>query len=197
MPDTIPKPKTGLSEESFNKFLPEDLQRISKIHFTPIRIARIATEWLTEDGKKNVLDIGAGIGKFCITGALNSDSFFCGIEYRPSLVKVANDLIETFEIQNAIVYNQNITDIDFTDFDAFYLYNPFYENIVYKKRMNNEVPLADSFYRNYLDYTVQQLENCKKGSRIVTFHGDNLEVPGSFEIKKISKNGLLKLWIKM
>jgi len=36
--------------------------------WTPLAIARKAAEFLAEPGSK-VLDIGSGIGKFCLTGA--------------------------------------------------------------------------------------------------------------------------------
>ncbi len=185
-----------LTEDNFCMLLPEYLQKASKTYFTPIRIAEIATQWLTEDGRKRVLDIGAGVGKFCITGARNSDSYFYGIEYRKSLSKVANDLIHHFEIQNAVVQNVNVIEIDFTDFDAFYLYNPFYENLEITKRLNNEVQLSDSLYAAYLKYTEYQLRMTKKGTRVVTYHGNSMEVPLSFKKFKETKDGLLNLWIK-
>jgi len=193
---TNPIDSKTLTEDAFKQLLPEDLQKVSKTHFTPMGIAKTAIEWLTEDGKKNILDIGAGVGKFCIVGALNSDSFFYGVEYRASLAQLANELIEKLHIKNAVVKHQNILDIDFLDFNAFYLYNPFYENIVYTKRLNNEMPLADSLYRAYIRHTALQLEYKEKGTRVVTYHGDNLEIPESYEKIKQSKNGLLKLWVK-
>ena len=61
--------------------LPESLRLISKTHFTPVRIAQLAAEWLTEDGPKKILDVGAGTGKFCIAGAIEYNSFFYGLGY--------------------------------------------------------------------------------------------------------------------
>jgi hypothetical protein len=185
-----------LSEDSFTKLLPEHLQRISKTHFTPIRIALMATEWLTEDGKKDILDVGAGVGKFCIAGASNSDSFFYGIEHRPSLVGIAHSLIEKFQVSNALVKQQNVMETDFSAFNAFYLFNPFYEHIVVSKRLNNEVPLADALYNDYLQYTKMQLDRKGRECRIVTFHGDNREIPDGFEIVRETKERYLKLWVR-
>lgn len=188
--------KLALTEENFNALLPEYLQRSSRIFFTPIRIAQIATQWLTEDGKKNVLDIGAGVGKFCVAGARYSDSYFCGVEYRPSLAKLANKLIRDFGIENAIVKNENIMDVDFTNFDAFYLYNPFFENLMFETRLNNEVELRGPLYGYYSAHTEKQLDKTKPGTRLVTYHGNNFEIPGSFKKIKEAEGGILKLWIK-
>lgn len=190
------KNNLDLSEESFNSLLPENLQIVSRIYFTPIYVARIAAQWLTENGRKRVLDIGAGIGKFCIAGAINSDSEFYGIEYRPSLAKLANELIKRFDIRNAVVYEGDVVETDFENFDAFYMYNPFFENLAHAKRLNNEVELTHALYAYYFNHTERKLDKTKSGTRLVTFHGNNFEVPDSFRKIKETENGSLKLWIK-
>jgi hypothetical protein len=196
MPELKEKNKCDLTENDFCKLLPDYLQRASKTYFTPFHIVEIATQWLTEDGRKRILDIGAGVGKFCIGGARNSDSYFYGVEYRSSLSTIANGLIDHFEIQNAIVENINVLEVDFTKFDAFYLFNPFYENLEIGKRLNNEVQLADSLYHAYIKHTCEALNKAGKGTRVVTYHGDTMEVPLSFTKLKTTKDGLLNLWIK-
>jgi hypothetical protein len=188
--------KTSVTEETFSQLLPEYLRKASRLYFTPIHIAITATQWLTENGKKRILDIGAGVGKFCIVGAKYSSSHFYGIEYRPSLAKLANELIVHYEIDNATVLNDNVMDIDFSNYDAFYLYNPFYENLISSKRLNNEVELSCPLYRCYLRYTEQQLDNANPGTRLVTFHGNDFEIPRSFEKVREAEGGSLKFWIK-
>lgn len=192
----LAKNKLELTEENFNSCLPDYLQTRSKRFFTPFHVAQTATDWLTEDGKKTILDIGAGVGKFCIAGSTYSDSFFCGIEYRPSLAKIANELIIKFNISNAIVQHGDITEIDFKNFDAFYLYNPFFENLIPSLRLNNEIELAASLYGYYFNHTEKQLDKTKTGTRLVTYHGNNFEVPESFKKIKENKDSTLKLWIK-
>ncbi len=188
--------KLGLTEDNFNSCLPEYLQNKSRRFFTPFHVAHTAADWLTEDGQKRILDIGAGVGKFCIAGATHNDSYFFGIEYRPSLAKIANELIIKFNISNAVVQQGDVKEIDFKNFDAFYLYNPFFENLLPTLKLNNEVELAMSLYVYYFKHTEKQLENTKSGTRLVTYHGNNFEVPGSFSKVKESKDGTLKLWIK-
>lgn len=185
-----------LTDEGFNKQLPEYLQNIAKVHFTPLIVAISATDWLTQDGKKNILDIGAGVGKFCIAGAAHSDSVFTGIEHRPSLVKLANSLIDYYGIHNAKVLEKNLLYYKFDAFNAFYMYNPFYENLVHNKRLNNEVPLSVMLHRNYIDHTREELKRTEPGTRVVTYHGENLEIPSVFEKVKESFDGLLKFWIR-
>jgi hypothetical protein len=190
------KKKIILSEDGFNKLLTEEILSVSKTHFTPIHIAETATDWLCEDGDKNILDIGAGIGKFCIAGALHSNSHFTGIEIRPSLVKVAKFLLKAYDLPHVEIYEKNSVEVDFQKFDAFYLYNPYYENIAHTKRLNNELPLSEAYFRTYTKQTADKLDQLKIGTRVVTYHGDNHEIPVSYEKRRVSTDGLLKLWVK-
>jgi tRNA A58 N-methylase Trm61 len=195
MLNTIQRPKP-VTEENFNQLLPDYLQKASRLYFTPVHIARIAAQWLTGTGKMNVLDIGAGVGKFCLVGAQHSNSHFYGIEYRPSLAKLANELIKHFEISNATVLHGDVVEVDFTNYDAFYLYNPFYENLIPSHQLNSEVKLSGSFYGHYLKYTEEQLDRTRPGTRLVTFHGNNFEIPDSFKKLKETEDRSLKLWIR-
>ena len=176
--------------------LPESLRLISKTHFTPVRIAQLAAEWLTEDGPKKILDVGAGTGKFCIAGAIEYDSFFYGVEHRESLVDIANTMIDSFGLKNAKVLHQNILDVNFKDYDAFYMFNPYYENLVFKKRLNNEVSLSEQLHKQYTEHTLAQLREMPNGTRVVTYDGENKEIPYAYERVRQSQNGLLKLWVK-
>lgn len=185
-----------LTEDSFSKQLPKYLQLRSRRFLTPIHVAQTATQWLTEDGDKRILDIGAGVGKFCIAGAKYSNSHFFGIEHRPSLAKIANELINKYKIDNAIVQCGDILEIDFQNFDAFYMYNPFFENLVPSLRLNNEVELNAALYMYYFKQTENKLNKTKPGTRLVTYHGNNFEIPKTFRKIKEGIDGNLKLWIK-
>ncbi len=190
------KEKPELTEKSFNDCLPDYLKHASRLYFTPIDVAKKAGEWLTELNAKRILDIGAGVGKFCIAGANQSSSHFYGIEHRASIAKIGNQIAKHFEISNATILHSNILDIDFSNYDAFYLFNPFYENLEYSKRLNDEVLLEERLYLTYLKYTDDQLDKAKVGTRLVTYHGNNFEVPSSYTKVQDAFNGDLKLWIK-
>ena len=188
--------KLELTEESFKSFLPDYLKFASRLYFTPMDVAKQASLWLTENNAKRILDIGAGVGKFCITGASNFDSHFYGVEHRASLSKIGNQIAKHFELPNVTILNANILNIDFSNYDGFYLFNPFYENLEFSKRLNDEVKLAASLYQVYLKYTDDQLDKAKKGTRLVTYHGNNFEVPNSYIKENEAFNSTLKLWVK-
>ena len=82
-----------------------------------------------ENEKAAILDIGSGIGKFCIVGAQISKATFTGIELRSNLVKEAAQIAKKLNIPNVSFINDDITNIGFEHFDAFYFYNPFGEHI--------------------------------------------------------------------
>ncbi|MBI3520123.1 MAG: class I SAM-dependent methyltransferase [Bacteroidetes bacterium] len=185
-----------LTEESFNSFLPDYLKYASRLHFTPIETAKIAGSWLTEAGARRILDIGAGVGKFCISAARYSNSHFYGVEQRASIAKLGNQLAKQFQLQNVSILHDNILNVNFSDYDAFYLFNPFYENLEFAKRLNDEVPLKEKLYRTYFNYTDEQLSKAKAGTRLVTYHGNNFEVPSSYKKERDAFDGNLKLWIK-
>lgn len=186
-----------LTEIGFNNLLPNELKQASQLYFTPIEIAKTAAEWLTECNEQKVLDIGSGIGKFCIAGARNFDKHFYGVEHRNSLIELAKELADYYETKNVTFLNANILDINFSEYDSFYFFNSFYENLETDQRLNDEITLNENLYQIYLDYTEKQLDSVKIGTRLVTYFGNNFEVPNSFERVRDAFDGSLKLWIKI
>lgn len=185
-----------ISDVGFNNLLPDYLKFAARLYFTPIEVAKQAAEWLTENNEKRILDIGAGVGKFCIAAANHVDCHFYGVEYRKSLVQVGKHIAKHFELNNVTLLNANILNIDFSDYDGFYLFNPFYENLEKTKRLNDEVKLKAELYQVFLKYTDDQLDKAKAGTKLVTYHGNNFEVPNSYVKIKDAFNGDLKLWVK-
>lgn len=188
--------KHELTEIGFNNLLPHDLKQASQLFFTPIEVAQTAAAWLTENNEQKVLDIGSGVGKFCITAARSFNCQFDGVEYRKSLVDIANELIEHYEINNIRIMYSNITDIDFSEYDGFYFFNSFYENLETSNHLNKEVEIEEHLYQIYLNYTEAQLNKARPGTRLVTYFGNNFEVPDSYVRVRVAFDGSLKLWIK-
>lgn len=187
---------SNLDEDAFDLLLPEKIMMKSKRFFTPASIAIQAAKWLSGSDNRNILDIGAGVGKFCLFGALNTNSNFTGIEMRSHLVKIAEDVFRYFGTKNAKIIHGNITEFQFGEFTAFYLYNPFHENIVPFLRMDDNILLSEDFYCIYIQHTRAQLATAKIGTRLATYHGCNSEVPASYKMVDKFYGGDLKFWIK-
>lgn len=185
-----------LNDEIINSLLPKKIREKSRRFFSPIDLAVQSAKWLSGEDCRNVLDIGAGIGKFCLCGAFHTKSNFVGIEMRSHLVKIARKLFKSFGLENAKMLEGSVTDFQFSEYKAFYFYNPFHENLFTFLRMDDSVLLSEQLYKDYLEHTRTQLSLAEKGSRLVTYHGNNYEIPPDYKIVQEFRGGDLKYWIK-
>jgi hypothetical protein len=94
------------------------------------------------------------------------------------------------------IVHGNIQDVSFRDFDAFYLFNPFEENILPSLRIDYDVELEPRLYTDYTAYVQQQLMRMPIATRVVTYCGDTTEIPECYACVKTAFNEKLKLWVK-
>lgn len=180
----------------FNAIYPLQIKKLSERHWTPVEVAKLATDFLVNKPKCKVLDIGSGVGKFCLIGAASTDGSFYGVEQRAELVKLSQRIAKTHHINNVEFINSNITEISFSNFDAFYFYNPFYENIDDSLLIDNKVILDEKLYFAYTEYVINQLEQTHVGTRLVTYWSMNLDIPEGFVLEFTAYNGKLNFWEK-
>ncbi len=185
------------SDESFNLLYPDSLQDIADTHFTPIEVSKIASAYLSENAQTKILDIGSGAGKFCIIGSTHTNGRYTGIEQRASLHQIASDMLSDRAIPNLNFIHGNVTDHRFTDYDAFYCFNPFYENICPPGKMNDEVEINTDFYDLYSVYVKDQLDSMPIGTRLVTYFSYLHEVPDTYQLMDSQFDDKLKMWKKM
>src|SRR5262245_2791350 len=77
------------SDGSFDSVYDEEIRALSEEHWTPVAVAARAARILTFAGATRILDVGSGVGKFCIVGALCTAARFVGVERRHRLVSIA------------------------------------------------------------------------------------------------------------
>jgi hypothetical protein len=185
------------TDTDFDWLYPEHFQLLSSKHWTPLAIARKAAELLAEPGTK-VLDIGSGIGKFCLTGAFfKPETAFIGVEQRHELYHYATVAQSYTQLKNVKFIHANMTQIDFKDFDHFYFYNAFHENIDRENAIDDTIETSQSLYTYYTSYLLAALKQTKPGTRLVIYQGlDQIDQAG-FNLAWTSQNGLLCLWIKV
>src|SRR5947207_1332759 len=83
------------TDEQFDRLYPVCTQLLSRRHWTPLHIAKMAVNFLAQHKGAKLLDIGSGAGKFCLTGAyLKPDASFYGVEQRENLLQDAKDARE-------------------------------------------------------------------------------------------------------
>lgn len=184
------------SDFEFDLIYPDSIRELSSIHWSPVDVVRMAVDWLDLKEGTRLLDIGSGVGKFCCIAGELSDAQIFGVEKRIGLVKTAEKTIKKKKLSNVQVIHANITDIDFSDFDAFYYYNPFCEQIAVRNLIDNSIEYSPKKYREYEDFVIGQLDKLPFGTKVVTYYSPNLTLPDSYRLRNLCFNSQLALWIK-
>jgi SAM-dependent methyltransferase len=183
-------------DAAFDWMYPEHFQLLSLKHWTPLSIARKAAEFLAEPGAR-VLDIGSGIGKFCLAAGYHfPGTHFYGVEQRHELIYYAEDAKGYTGLSNVAFIYANITQVNFKEFDHFYFYNSFYENIDPDNQIDDTIEISESLYTYYTQYLFKALDEKPSGTRLVTFHISGQEVSPAYKLADMACNGLMKMWIK-
>ncbi|MCV9930166.1 class I SAM-dependent methyltransferase [Flavobacterium sp. LS1R49] len=185
-----------IEDSAFNEIYPSRIKRLSERHWTPVMIARIAADYLVDKPNRKVLDIGAGVGKFCLIGAASTRGMFYGVEQRESLIKLSNKIALKHNIKNVEFIHSNITEITFSDYDAFYFYNSFFENIDTSCPIDKAILPKNELFLSYSNYVRDQLKKTPKGTKLVTYWSTWEEIPESFDLIDSVYDGILNFWEK-
>tara|TARA_B110000285_G_scaffold231819_1_gene301392 strand:+ start:1963 stop:2556 length:594 start_codon:yes stop_codon:yes gene_type:complete len=188
----------GLTDDDvgFNGIYLNKYRDDENLHWTPITVIKKAILWLNCSSESNVLDIGSGVGKFCIIGSLISKGKFTGVEKREDLIKESNRIKKHLNLKDISFNHRNITEINFQDYSAFYFYNPFCDHQIGFNQIDNKLNLSKKKSELYENYVRQQLDLMPKGTRIVTYYSEYFELPTSYFAKDIAFKGTLVLWEK-
>jgi SAM-dependent methyltransferase len=171
------------SDSVFDKLYPTDIQELAYRHWTPLEVAKKAADFLTQDGKVKILDIGSGVGKFCLAAAhYKPNALYYGVEQRKSLVEHADAVKEKLGLSNVTFMQGNFTKVDFKQYDHFYFYNSFYENLYGTQKIDNSFEYSKELYNYYNIYLVRQLEKMPEGTKLVTFHSQEDDMPRGYHI---------------
>lgn len=186
------------SDIQFNQLYPASVQSLAQRHWTPLIVARKAADFLAAESNAKILDIGSGVGKFCLAAAhYKPKAFYYGIEQRERLVKYAEKVNEILQYENVFFMNGNFTQIDFREYDHFYFYNSFYENMTGTDKIDNSIDYSLELYNYYNRYLYKQLEKKPSGTRLASFYSLEDEMPSGYHIVGTEMNDLLKFWIKI
>lgn len=186
------------SDLIFNSLYPPHIREVAQKHWTPLEVAVKAADYLAGSPNAKVLDIGSGSGKFCFTAAnYHPETQFYGVEQRKELVDLCNNLKEQLGISNVTFINKNITEIDFSDFDHFYFYNSFYENIEGTQKIDYSVSYSEKLYDYYNLYVYKQLKKMPSGTKFASYHSFGNEMPAGYEIVHSSFENYLQFWVKL
>jgi SAM-dependent methyltransferase len=185
----------SIEDEKFDQIYPAKLRKLSSIFWTPIAVAAEAAKLLVTSPGTRVLDIGSGTGKFCLVAATLIDGQFTGVEQRAELVAAAKEAATTIGLLEIEFLHANLMDISFADYDAFYLFNPFEENM-HGHKIDSAIPLSTALFRKYTNHVSNQLGLRPIGTRVVTYAGYADDIPACYDCESTLFDDDLKLWIK-
>jgi SAM-dependent methyltransferase len=198
MADSLPVDKWFSSEAGFHALYPASFQALARNHWTPLIVAQKAANFLAADKGAKVLDIGSGIGKFCLIGAhYHPGANFYGIEQRKELVEYAEAARQATGLTNVSFVHGNVTDLNFAIYDHFYFYNSFYENLAIAEKIDENITYSVELYNRYNYFLYKQLEKKPSGTRVVTFHGMDDVLPPSYLEGGNDLDDRLKYWVKV
>jgi SAM-dependent methyltransferase len=188
-----------VTDDEFDRIYPDWVRRASDMHWTPYLVARRAAEWLVTDRTTRVLDVGSGAGKFCLIGSLVTQGLFFGIEQRAGLLEVAEESARRCGATRTHFIHGNATSLDWGSFDAFYLYNPFYEHVAeISPEIDEPIERSHALYVHHVTLTSAKLFSAPIGTRVVTYQGYGGPMPTGYRrLLHESFSGYpLELWQK-
>ncbi|MBL1280226.1 MAG: class I SAM-dependent methyltransferase [Fluviicola sp.] len=185
-----------LRTKNFNSLLRPEFCILSSTFWAPKEIIETSIDWLELNEKSKILDIGSGVGKFCVEGARISDASFTGVEIRKNLIEEANRIAQGLELKNVQFIHSDIKDVDFSAYDSFFYYNPFCEHLAIDEVIDDSLEFSRENHRMYEDVVFEKLEKMPPGTKVVTYNSREFILPGSYRMVKMSKEGSLVLWGK-
>jgi len=182
----------------FDDVFPLAMRRASSVHWTPVEVAVRAAKLLAEgEPDPVILDIGAGIGKFCAIAAATVDAKVKGIEHREHFVTIARAAASRLGVEVDFAHG-TLEDHDPTTVSGVYMFNPFAENLAAPAdHLDETVELGrDVFWRD-VTATERFLNRARYGTRVVTYCGWGGAMPKDYELVLRERcAGLLELWRK-
>jgi len=190
--------KWFLSDAQMHYLYPESIQLLAHKHWTPLSITQMVVEFLTPVHGVKVLDIGSGVGKFCLAAAYYKPAaFFSGVEQRKDLTEHAELAKATLGLKNVHFINGNFTRLNFKQYDHFYFYNSFYENLDDTDKIDDSVSYSGELYNLYNGLLYKKLDEMPSGTRLATFHCLEDKIPDGYHMIESKVGCLLKFWLKI
>ncbi|MBK7072488.1 MAG: methyltransferase domain-containing protein [Myxococcales bacterium] len=198
-----------VTDAQFERLFPVRLREMSRVHWTPLPIARRVVALLAPTADETMLDVGAGAGKLCLVGALLSAARWVGLELRPALVQAAAVAARQLEVERQVTFTQvDAAAWDWGAVDGVYLYNPFGELLMRADETSlRSVGMLDgaapyttrnAYYQQLVDAVAAKAWTLRPGARVVTFHGFGGQWPRCLEqvSTETVATGPLELWVR-
>ncbi len=184
-------------DRELDEVFPLEARRASRVHWTPVAVAAHAARLLADRPGATILDVGSGVGKFCLVAAATVRARIRGIEQRAHLVDIARTAAAKLQVEVEFVHGTLDTQ-DPTAVDGIYLFNPFAENLSpMRDRIDDSVELSPERFRRDVAATERFLRGARVGTRVVTYCGFGGAMPEEYVLNHREWHGSnLELWVK-
>lgn len=190
-----------INDIDFDQIYPPRIRALSDVQWSSIKVARHIADMIGKDSTARFVDIGSGVGKLCILLSLLTELEIYGIEQREDLFKIAQTVINENHLNKVHLTCDNMLSLDWSQYDIFYLYNPFQEHLcgVFEGGLiDRNIDLEGKYFAQYISEVFRQMTWLEPGKRVIIFHGYGGIMPPSMtllESRRLEK-GELCLWEK-
>lgn len=189
---------TLVDDRIFDDIFPLEVRARSAVYWTPVEVAVRAASLLAPTPGCTILDVGAGVGKFCIVAAAVVDADVRGIEHRPHLVEIARQAAAKVGVAPSFDHG-TLAELEVAAIDGFYFFNPFAENLCpWADRLDGTVELGEKRFWRDVESAMEMLSRARVGARVITFCGLGGEMPKTYDLASRERcgGGNLELWVK-
>jgi len=188
--------RAQIDDLTFDQVFPAAHRFRSWLHWTPVDVALRACALLAPTSGHRVLDVGSGVGKLCLVGAATTSSSWFGVERDAEMVGVATMAAARMNLSERTGFvHGDIAAVDWSEFDAFYLFNPFAE--VLSAGPGDALDRRQRYIAN-IEFVQHQLSRAAPATRVVTYHGLGGDMPPDYELihAEPAREDQLCLWIR-
>lgn len=191
----------AVTDQEVDAQLPHWAEELSRVHWTPVAVARCAAAFLTERRRENthILDVGSGAGKFCVVAAASTGARCTGIERNARLADVARAFAVSAGVDGVEVLQAEMDGVDWTPFHAIYFYNPFVELFISDGIREQDERSGWPTYVHYVRTALAKLYLMPEGTRVATYHGIGATMPPGYKFVGGERfgEGLLRFYVRV
>lgn len=188
---------TLVDDRVFDDVYPLHIRGASSVHWTPVEVGVRAAKLLAIEPRARLLDIGSGVGKFCIVAAAVTDARVRGIEHRPHLVEIAERAAARVGVDVTFTA-RTFGPQDAEGVDGIYLFNPFAENVcALSDSIDVTVEHSAARFKRDVAAAEDLFRDARVGTRVVTYCGFGGRLPAGYTLSTRERcAGTIELWVK-
>lgn len=183
----------------FDQVYPTALQDVSDYHWTPLAIVRRVLSLISPEAETRVLDVGSGVGKFCIAASLMARGRYTGVERQATRHEAALQARRQLGAEGAILLHGDAFDLDWSAYDVLYFYNPFQELISrFFGGPNDGLDYSAELRDHSVRAARSKLKELPDGALVVLYHGLGDDMPECYEsaVSVTCVSGEVEVWVK-